>query len=102
MLVVVLTSNVGATAFESGGRAVGFGAAERQQTEDANQASSAGHPGTPRALEQARAAFPPELWGRLDERLVFAARVKAFDGNLSPEEVAACERLGARVQSRLA
>jgi ATP-dependent Clp protease ATP-binding subunit ClpC len=70
--VVVLTSNVGGTAFESGGRAVGFGAAERQQPEDANQASSGGHPGTARALEQARAAFPPELWGRLDERLVFA------------------------------
>ena len=25
-----------------------------------------------RALEQARTAFPPELWGRLDEKLVFA------------------------------
>ena len=70
--VVVLTSNVGASAFESGGRAVGFGAAERQQSDDANQASSGAHPGTARALEQARAAFPPELWGRFDERLVFA------------------------------
>src|SRR6266852_1036204 len=54
--VVVLTSNVGASA---------FGGPER----------SAGHTsesGAARALEQARAAFPPELWGRLDERLVFA------------------------------
>src|SRR5205814_7314104 len=30
------------------------------------------HPGTARALQDARAAFPPELWGRFDERLVFA------------------------------
>jgi len=63
--VVVLTSNVGASAFGGEARAVGFGGPER----------SAGHTsesGAARALEQARAAFPPELWGRLDERLVFA------------------------------
>ena len=65
--VVVLTSNVGAGAFEAGGRAVGFGVAERPSA-DALDADA----GTARALEQARAAFPPELWGRLDERLVFA------------------------------
>jgi ATP-dependent Clp protease ATP-binding subunit ClpC len=59
--VVVLTSNVGASAFGGEGRAVGFGVSERD---------AAG--GAARALEQARAAFPPELWGRLDERLVFA------------------------------
>jgi ATP-dependent Clp protease ATP-binding subunit ClpC len=59
--VVVLTSNVGASAFGGEARAVGFGASER----DADG-------GAARALEQARAAFPPELWGRLDERLVFA------------------------------
>jgi ATP-dependent Clp protease ATP-binding subunit ClpC len=64
--IVVLTSNVGASAFESGGRAVGFGAPDRQPSD------SGAHPGTARALEQARTAFPPELWGRLDERLVFA------------------------------
>ena len=60
--VVVLTSNVGASAFGEG-RAVGFGAPDRTETSDQ---------GSARALEQARAAFPPELWGRLDERLVFA------------------------------
>ena len=65
--VVVLTSNVGAGAFEAGARAVGFGVAERPSA-DALDADA----GTARALEQARAAFPPELWGRLDERLVFA------------------------------
>jgi ATP-dependent Clp protease ATP-binding subunit ClpC len=62
--VVVLTSNVGAAAFEAGSRALGFGAADR--------GADAADAGTARALEQARAAFPPELWGRLDERLVFA------------------------------
>src|SRR5438067_10334397 len=56
--VVVLTSNVGAGAFEAGARAVGFGAPERRSADA----------GAARALEQARAAFPPELWGRLDER----------------------------------
>ncbi|HKC59429.1 MAG TPA: ATP-dependent Clp protease ATP-binding subunit [Myxococcales bacterium] len=63
--VVVLTGNVGASAFGGEGRAVGFGTAER--------ADAAGpEAGAARALDQARAAFPPELWGRLDERLVFA------------------------------
>ena len=68
--VVVLTSNVGAAAFESSARTVGFGAAE--QPSEARKQDGAEHPGTSRALQQARAAFPPELWGRLDERLVFA------------------------------
>jgi ATP-dependent Clp protease ATP-binding subunit ClpC len=68
--VVVLTSNVGATAFESAARTVGFGATERPG--EAARQDGAEHPGAARALEQARAAFPPELWGRLDERLVFA------------------------------
>jgi ATP-dependent Clp protease ATP-binding subunit ClpC len=63
--VVVLTGNVGASAFGGEGRPVGFGAADRPFA-DGPEAGSA------RALEQARAAFPPELWGRLDERLVFA------------------------------
>jgi ATP-dependent Clp protease ATP-binding subunit ClpC len=63
--VVVLTGNVGASAFGGEGRAVGFGTAERA---DADRPEA----GAARALDQARAAFPPELWGRLDERLVFA------------------------------
>ena len=69
--VVALTSNVGAT-LDSAGRAVGFGAAERQPADASPQTPSGAHPGAARALEQARAAFPPELWGRFDERLVFA------------------------------
>jgi ATP-dependent Clp protease ATP-binding subunit ClpC len=63
--VVVLTSNVGAGAFEAGARAVGFGVAQPSAQVPATDVGAA------RALEQARAAFPPELWGRLDERLVF-------------------------------
>ncbi|HEY2031048.1 MAG TPA: ATP-dependent Clp protease ATP-binding subunit, partial [Myxococcales bacterium] len=43
------------------------------------------HPQARRALEMARAAFPPELWGRLDERLVFAP--------LAREEVARIAQL---------
>ena len=62
--VVVLTSNQGAAALGNGARAVGFGAADAQP--------AGADPGVARALEQARASFPPELWGRLDERLVFA------------------------------
>ncbi|MFL5310980.1 MAG: AAA family ATPase [Myxococcales bacterium] len=70
--VVVLTSNVGAKAFEAGARAVGFGAPERPSTDTVDPEG-----GAARALEQARAAFPPELWGRLDERLVFAPLARA-------------------------
>jgi ATP-dependent Clp protease ATP-binding subunit ClpC len=58
--VVVLTTNAGADAFSAPARAVGFGA-------DATEA-----PHEQRALERARASFPPELWARFDERLVFA------------------------------
>jgi len=60
--VVVLTSNLGgeeATRASSG--AVGFGAAERAGSREEQ------------ALLAARAALPPELWNRLDERLFFAA-----------------------------
>src|SRR5205807_5405071 len=60
--VLVLTSNLGGGAFATGGRAVGFGGA----------ALDAGQRDSERALEAARAALPPELWSRLDERLVFA------------------------------
>jgi len=65
--VVVLTSNVGASAFGGEARAVGFGVPERSAGD-----AAASESGAARVLEQARAAFPPELWGRLDERLVFA------------------------------
>ncbi len=72
--VVILTSNLGAgeATRNSSGR-MGFGA------EDA-AASRAD-----RAVDAARAALPPELWNRLDERLFFAP--------LSREDVARVARL---------
>jgi ATP-dependent Clp protease ATP-binding subunit ClpC len=77
--VVIVASNAGAAAFAGGGaRAVGFGAgraavAPQADSEAATQPPGpAEHPQAQRALEEARAAFPAELWARFDERLVFA------------------------------
>ncbi len=71
--VVILTSNLGAGALASEQpRTMGFAQpldASREQTQPPDAAE---HPQAARALEQARAALPPELWGRLDEKLVFA------------------------------
>ena len=59
--VVVLTSNLGAAeATRASSGAMGFGAQERAA------------PRTDRVLDAARGAVPPELWNRLDERIVFA------------------------------
>jgi ATP-dependent Clp protease ATP-binding subunit ClpC len=72
--VVILTSNLGAAeATRASAGAMGFGAAERAAPREA------------RALDAARAAVPPELWNRLDERLVLGA--------LSREDVARVARL---------
>ncbi len=47
--------------------------------------------------------FAARYKGRaLDERLVFAAQMKAFDTNMSATEVAACGRLAARARARSA
>jgi ATP-dependent Clp protease ATP-binding subunit ClpC len=59
--VVVMTTNLGSEAFSRKGRAVGFGAM------DASSASA-----TQAAESAVRGALPPELWNRIDERLVFA------------------------------
>ncbi len=59
--VVVLTSNLGAEAFGRTRARVGFGS----ESADEGGASS--------ALTEARRALPPELWNRIDERLVFGA-----------------------------
>ncbi len=78
--VVILTSNLGAGAFASEARPLGF-ARQVDPSEDLTQPPAAAEsPRTVAALAQARAAFPPELWGRLDEKLVFAP--------LTPAEVA--------------
>jgi ATP-dependent Clp protease ATP-binding subunit ClpC len=67
--VVVLTTNLGAgEATRAGSPTMGFGAAEKAAPREA------------RVLEAARGAVPPELWNRLDERLVFPS--------LSREDVA--------------
>jgi ATP-dependent Clp protease ATP-binding subunit ClpC len=71
--VVVLTSNLGASAFGGdGARPMGFAAAVDPSLEKTQPPEPVEHPQARRALDQARSAFPPELWGRLDERLVFA------------------------------
>jgi len=59
--VVVLTSNLGAEAFGRTRSRVGFGS------------DSADEGGSSSALTEARRALPPELWNRIDERLVFGA-----------------------------
>jgi ATP-dependent Clp protease ATP-binding subunit ClpC len=60
--IVVLTSNLGASAFAAKQeRTVGFGAPSGGGTPDRSA----------RALAAAREAFPPELWNRIEERLVF-------------------------------
>jgi len=59
--VVVLTSNLGAEAFGRTRARVGFGS----DTADEGGANA--------ALSEARRALPPELWNRIDERLVFGA-----------------------------
>jgi ATP-dependent Clp protease ATP-binding subunit ClpC len=72
--VVILTSNLGAAeATRSSPGRMGFGAAD------------AAPPREDRALDAARAAVPPELWNRLDERVFFAT--------LSREDVARIARL---------
>ena len=77
--VLLLTSNLGASVFGGGGsRAMGFGAQPDAQPAPLDHAAPTlpptpvEHPLAARALDQARAAFPPEIWARLDERLVFA------------------------------
>ena len=59
--VVVLTSNLGTGEAARPAGGLGFGAADRAP------------PAGERALQAARAALPPELWNRLDDRLVFGA-----------------------------
>ncbi len=70
--ILALTSNLGAGAFSGGaGRAMGF-ISDDPSLARTQPPTPMEHPQAARALEQARAGFAPELWGRLDERLVFA------------------------------
>ena len=71
--VVILTSNLGASALSSEQpRAMGFAQSIDPSLEKTQPPELSEHPQTAKALEEARAAFPPEFWGRLDEKLVFA------------------------------
>jgi ATP-dependent Clp protease ATP-binding subunit ClpC len=78
--VVVLTSNAGAAAFGGAApRALGFGKGESKPGTAQPDPGAATlppqpveHPQSQRALELAKASFPPEIWSRFDDRLVFA------------------------------
>ncbi|MBL8912618.1 MAG: ATP-dependent Clp protease ATP-binding subunit [Archangium sp.] len=58
--IVILTTNLGAEAFSSKGRSMGFGSS-----------SEASGSGEQAASDSARKALPPELWNRIDERCAF-------------------------------
>ena len=60
--VVILTSNLGAEAFNTKGRSMGFGG----QTSSESSA-------TTNAEQAAKRALPPELWNRIDERCALPA-----------------------------
>lgn len=60
--VVILTSNLGAEMFERKAKPMGFGTSEESAQEQAAEQNAA---------QAARRALPPELWNRIDERLVF-------------------------------
>jgi ATP-dependent Clp protease ATP-binding subunit ClpC len=71
--VVILTSNVGAGALTGeAARPMGFAQPVDASLEKTQPPQPDDHPRALKALELARGTFPPELWGRLDEKLVFA------------------------------
>ena len=59
--VVVMTSNLGAEALHTPKRRVGFGASDDD-----------GAPNLDGVIEAAKGHFPPELFGRIEDKLVFA------------------------------
>ena len=62
--VVIMTSNLGAQAYEqASARPIGFGAASSSPADGREEAM----------LGAAAKVLPPELWNRIEERLVFAA-----------------------------
>ena len=66
--IVVMTSNLGSDRFSSRRRAVGFGSAD--EVAAAQQVEGD-------VLEEARRHFAPELWNRIEERLVFSPLTRA-------------------------
>lgn len=69
--LIVMTSNLGAEAFQStmSRRGVGFASARSP--------GDAGVDASQAVLDAARASLPPELWNRIDEPLVFGALPRA-------------------------
>ncbi|MFZ9888889.1 MAG: AAA family ATPase, partial [Myxococcota bacterium] len=61
--VVVMTSNLGAPEKRKASRRVGFGAPQDASEGDVDVSA---------ALESAKQHFSPELWGRIEDKLVFA------------------------------
>jgi len=56
---------------------MGFAQPADASLEKTQPPEPAAHPQAAKALEEARGAFPPELWGRIDEKLVFAPLQRA-------------------------
>jgi ATP-dependent Clp protease ATP-binding subunit ClpC len=89
--IVVLTSNLGADAYSPRvERTMGFGAATSGQ-----DSAKAAADRESRALAAARGEFPPELWNRIEERLVFVPLERA---HLRRIAVLLASRSSARLQ----
>ncbi len=88
--VVILTSNLGAEeATRKTSGSMGFGSTDRDP------------PRADRALQAARSAVPPELWNRLDERLVFPALTRDDVARVAAKLLAqSAERLAAERRIR--
>ncbi|HEX8824729.1 MAG TPA: ATP-dependent Clp protease ATP-binding subunit [Archangium sp.] len=67
--VIVMTTNLGAEAFNRTGRTLGFGTPAGTESKGASDMES--------ASTAARQALPPELWNRIDERLPFRPLTEA-------------------------
>ncbi len=83
--VVVMTSNLGSQHYGETRRSIGFGAQAGGAGDEQDEMAQ-------RVLQTAKRAFPPELWNRIEERLVFAP--------LESAQVADVARLLLSVSSR--
>lgn len=67
--VVIMTTNAGGRRMDGSERTVGFGASPAAVDDYAHQERQ--------ALEQARRMMPPELWGRIDEKILFRSLLRS-------------------------
>ena len=65
--IIIMTSNLGSEVLRKNNRNIGFAAEDSQK----NTVNNLREKIRDRVLEAARKNFPPELWSRFDERLVF-------------------------------